>query len=90
MGTLPHLRRENQDENQTGHGSKNLIVFCPKCKRETVMDIKDMEAKSMNMGAMFAMQTAVQTSTRIACEQMRKRQKECEEEEKKKKEEKTK
>ena len=54
------------------------------------MDIKDMEAKSMNIGAMFAMQTAVQTSTRIACEQMRKRQKDCEEEEKKKKEEKTK
>lgn len=25
--------------------AKNLIVFCPKCKRETVMDIKDMESK---------------------------------------------
>lgn len=25
--------------------AKNLIVFCPKCKMETVMDIKDMESK---------------------------------------------
>ena len=25
--------------------AKNLIVFCPKCKRETVMDIKDMEVR---------------------------------------------
>lgn len=25
--------------------AKNLIVFCPKCKRESVMDIKDMESK---------------------------------------------
>ena len=24
---------------------KNLIVFCPKCKNESVMDIKDMENK---------------------------------------------
>ena len=23
--------------------AKNLIVFCPKCKRESVVDIKDME-----------------------------------------------
>lgn len=44
----------------------------------------------MNIGAMVAMQAAVQTSTRIACEQMRKRQKEREEEEKKKKEKKNK
>lgn len=27
--------------------AKNLIVFCPKCKRETVMDIKDMESKAV-------------------------------------------
>lgn len=27
--------------------AKNLIVFCPKCKRETVMDIKDMESKKV-------------------------------------------
>lgn len=26
--------------------AKNLIVFCPKCKRESVVDIKDMEIKS--------------------------------------------
>lgn len=25
--------------------AKNLIVFCPKCKRESVVDIKDMESK---------------------------------------------
>ena len=23
--------------------AKNLIVFCPKCKRESVVDIKDLE-----------------------------------------------
>ncbi len=28
--------------------AKNLIVFCPKCKRETVMDIKDMGSKVVN------------------------------------------
>lgn len=39
----------------------------------------------MNIGAMIAMQTAMQTSSRIACQKMRKRQKE-EEEAKKKKE----
>lgn len=27
--------------------AKNLIVFCPKCKRESVMDIKDMESKAV-------------------------------------------
>lgn len=27
--------------------AKNLIVFCPKCKRETVMDIKDMESRKV-------------------------------------------
>lgn len=27
--------------------AKNLIVFCPKCKRETVMDIKDMESRAV-------------------------------------------
>lgn len=27
--------------------AKNLIAFCPKCKRETVMDIKDMESKEV-------------------------------------------
>lgn len=27
--------------------AKNLIVFCPKCKKETVMDIKDMESKAV-------------------------------------------
>lgn len=26
--------------------AKNLIVFCPKCKRESVVDIKDMESKA--------------------------------------------
>lgn len=25
--------------------AKNLIVFCPKCKNESVVDIKDMESK---------------------------------------------
>lgn len=25
--------------------AKNLIVFCPKCKKESVVDIKDMESK---------------------------------------------
>lgn len=44
----------------------------------------------MNIGAMIAIQTAMQTSSRIACQQMRKRQKEREEEEKKKKEDKNK
>jgi len=29
--------------------AKNLIVFCPKCKRETVMDIKDMESKKVEV-----------------------------------------
>lgn len=42
----------------------------------------------MNIGAMIAIQTAMQTSSRIACQQMRKRQKEREQEEKKKKEDK--
>ena len=28
--------------------AKNLIVFCPKCKRETVMDIKDMESEAVS------------------------------------------
>ena len=27
--------------------AKNLIVFCPKCKRESVVDIKDMESKAV-------------------------------------------
>lgn len=27
--------------------AKNLIVFCPKCKSEAVMDIKDMESKKV-------------------------------------------
>ena len=28
--------------------AKNLIVFCPKCKNESVVDIKDMESKVVN------------------------------------------
>ncbi len=27
--------------------AKNLIVFCPKCKRENVVDIKGMESKEV-------------------------------------------
>jgi len=27
--------------------AKNLIVFCPKCKNESVVDIKDMEIKAV-------------------------------------------
>lgn len=27
--------------------AKNLIVFCPKCKRESVVDIKDMESREI-------------------------------------------
>ncbi len=27
--------------------AKNLIVFCPKCKNESVVDIKDMESKAV-------------------------------------------
>lgn len=32
---------------RTDTEAKNLIVFCPKCKKETVMDIKDMESKAV-------------------------------------------
>lgn len=27
--------------------AKNLIVFCPKCKSESVVDIKDMKSKTV-------------------------------------------
>lgn len=27
--------------------AKNLIVFCPKCKRESVVEIKDLEIKAV-------------------------------------------
>lgn len=33
--------------------AKNLIVFCPKCKRETVMDIKDMESKAKDTRTVY-------------------------------------
>lgn len=29
--------------------AKNLIVFCPKCKNESVMDVDNMESKLSNI-----------------------------------------
>lgn len=45
MGTLPHLRRKNPNENQTGHRGEKPHCVLPEVQNESVVDIKDMESK---------------------------------------------
>lgn len=40
MGTLPHLRRKNPHENQTGHGGEKPHCVLPEVQNKSVIDLE--------------------------------------------------
>lgn len=40
MGTLPYLRKQNK---VTDIEMKNFLLYCPKCKQESLVNAKDLQ-----------------------------------------------
>jgi hypothetical protein len=42
MGTMPYLRKQNKDKDTPDTVLENFPLFCPKCKQETLISVKEL------------------------------------------------
>lgn len=43
MAIMSSLRKQNPKQKQRGHSFENYPLYCPKCKQETLIDVKNLQ-----------------------------------------------